>query len=124
MHKILARQINKFLGNQRLPPKLKELLDAVGRTYAGFEEGQKLAERSLELSSKELTEINNSIRKSEQRYKLIIESTNQLAYDRDVKTGKIEWMGAVEKITGFSRNEFHMDYDEWQKSVHPELRDR
>ena len=56
-HKTLERQIKKFLGEQvSLSPELMGLLQAVSDTYVHSDEDRALIERSLELSSKELSQ--------------------------------------------------------------------
>lgn len=61
-HKTLRRQISKYLGeNPVLSPELAELLSAVSLTYVHADEDRALIERSLEISSKELTQTNKQI---------------------------------------------------------------
>jgi PAS domain-containing protein len=40
------------------------------------------------------------------KYKIISELAGHLIYDYDIKTGNIIWDGAIEKLTGFSSEEF------------------
>jgi len=66
-HKLLARQISKYLAPlKELPPEqeaaLQHFLQAVGESYRGFDESLSLIERSMELSSKELLEANRELR--------------------------------------------------------------
>jgi transcriptional regulator with PAS, ATPase and Fis domain len=68
-HKTLQRQMLKYLGQDF--PMLKELepfLKAISDAYVHFDEDRALIERSLELSSKELNDIN---RKLEEGYSLL-----------------------------------------------------
>ena len=61
-HKVLVRQIRKILGeNAVIPPEWEKLLEAINTTYLNFDEDRALTERSMDLSSKELLEINKSI---------------------------------------------------------------
>ena len=63
MHKILDRQIKKFFSNvETLPENEKEFLETISTTYEHFDEDRSLLERSLGLSSKELTEINTKLK--------------------------------------------------------------
>lgn len=62
MHKILDKQIRKFFGNpDSIPGELRTLLENIDRTYKHLDEDRALLERSLELSSKELIEINSKL---------------------------------------------------------------
>jgi signal transduction histidine kinase len=61
-HKMLVRQIHKTLGDSPvLSPELQALLQRVSDSYTQADEDHALIERSLELSSKELSAINKSI---------------------------------------------------------------
>ncbi len=63
MNKLLQRQIEKSLGKtQTLPQGLEPLLTAISEAYDGFEADQSLIERSLDISSAELTTINDKLR--------------------------------------------------------------
>lgn len=63
MHKTLKKQIKKFFGAGPLTRELGEFLNEVSRTYRGYDEDRALLERSLEISSKELTAINQRLKK-------------------------------------------------------------
>jgi len=63
MNKILVRQIKKYFGPEsNLPSDMKDLIDAVSTTYDSFDQDRALIERSLEISSKELSEINSTLK--------------------------------------------------------------
>jgi two-component system, cell cycle sensor histidine kinase and response regulator CckA len=60
----------------------------------------------------------------EERYRIISEQTGQLIYDWNIKTGHIQWTGAIEPITGFSIEEYQrVDIKSWKEYVHPEERE-
>jgi signal transduction histidine kinase len=62
-HKTLQRQIRKFLGEDPVvSPQLEQLLHSVSSAYVHADEDRELIERSLELSSRELTDTNKKIR--------------------------------------------------------------
>ena len=63
LHKILQRQIRKHLGNDlsSLPSPAVELLKAISAAYYHYDADRALIERSLEISSRELTDINRNI---------------------------------------------------------------
>jgi len=61
-HKVLVRQIKKFLGASIvISPEWEKLLEAISTTYFNFDADRTLTERSMDLSSKELIEINRGI---------------------------------------------------------------
>ncbi|MCU0918080.1 MAG: ATP-binding protein [Planctomycetes bacterium] len=64
MNKLLQRQIEKFLGGgEAVPPGLEPLFEAISDAYDGFDADRRLIERSLDISSEELTQINQKLRK-------------------------------------------------------------
>jgi len=63
MHKLLQRQIKRCtLRAEALPEHLQALLEAVSDAYDDFDADRRLAERALDVSSSELTEINQRLR--------------------------------------------------------------
>jgi len=64
MNKLLQRQIEKSPANlDALGPEWGPLLAAVSDAYDGFDADRRLIERSLDVSSQELTEINQRLRR-------------------------------------------------------------
>ncbi|MEY4744989.1 MAG: hypothetical protein RL272_934 [Candidatus Parcubacteria bacterium] len=64
MHPILERQLKRYLGTtdiSSLPPGQRALIQAVDTTYRYADDDRALAERSLEISSKELKEANSTL---------------------------------------------------------------
>lgn len=63
MHRLLERQIKRFLGNKtELPPDWELFLAAVDEAYASADADRGMIERSLELMSRELNERNSELR--------------------------------------------------------------
>ncbi len=63
MNQLLKRQIQKYFGNiDTIPEDLISLFDSISDAYDGFEKDRNLIERSLELSSKELMDVNKKLR--------------------------------------------------------------
>lgn len=62
MHNILERQLKRYLGTadlESLPENYRVLIDAIDVTYGHFDDDKLLAERSLEISSRELMVANS-----------------------------------------------------------------
>jgi|SRR3972149_7724152 len=91
MHPLLERQIKKLLGSLNitgLPKPWQELLLAVSQAYQNFEEDRSLAQRSLDISSKELTESNQKLRQEMENAKKkaqTLEKMNNLMVGRELK---------------------------------------
>ncbi len=63
MHRLLERQIRRFLGEPAtLPPELAAFVAAVDEAYNSADTDRLLIERSLDLMSKELTDTNAGLR--------------------------------------------------------------
>ncbi|MBF0502370.1 MAG: response regulator [Candidatus Riflebacteria bacterium] len=62
---------------------------------------------------------------SEERYRLVIEKTDQIVYELDVQTRQAIRAGAIESVTGFSKTEFsNMSFEQWGLGIHPDDRER
>ncbi|MFO8128929.1 MAG: PAS domain S-box protein [Bacteroidales bacterium] len=74
-----------------------------------------------DITDKKRSEI--SLKLSEERYRIVGKQTGQVIYDYDLRTGKIDWAGAIEEVLGYPVNEFqHVDVDGWKQLIHPEER--
>jgi hypothetical protein len=57
MHRLLRRQLRKYLGiEDDVPDPLRRFIAAVDAAYVDFDSDRAMLERSLELSSKELSD--------------------------------------------------------------------
>jgi PAS domain S-box-containing protein len=63
MNKVLERQLKKIFGGlDKVPSGFEELLKLVSSTYDSAEEDRMLIERSMEISSRELGELNDRLK--------------------------------------------------------------
>ena len=89
MNKVLERQIKKIFGSLENAPKgLDVFLRLVSDTYDHAEEDRLMIERSLEISSKELTGLNNKAKEESEKLKINVselERMNKLMIDRELK---------------------------------------
>ncbi|MEK7521873.1 MAG: ATP-binding protein [Patescibacteria group bacterium] len=73
MNKLLARQLRKLFPTLSTPPtEFEKILQVVNLTYDSFDADRALAERSIELSSEELLELNQKIRDEAEKNKSIL----------------------------------------------------
>lgn len=90
--------------------KLKETLDNLDKL---------VKERTAELEK-----AYNLLKESEERYRIVVERTEQLVYDYDLRTDKGGWTGAIEEITGHIAEEFQkFDRAVWIENIHPDDRE-
>jgi two-component system NtrC family sensor kinase len=65
LHKLLKRQLKKYLGVIEIPDNIKPLINAIDEAYKQNDDDKLMVERSLELSSKELSEMIEQLRKTQ-----------------------------------------------------------
>lgn len=91
MNKILERQLKRVFGSlEKVPSGLEPLLQLVSNTYDGADEDRRLIERSLEISSKELGDLNKQAFKllkdlDEEKKKVegvVVERTKELSSEK------------------------------------------
>ncbi len=71
MHRLLQRQIKRFLGEAPPSPELAAFLAAVDEAYTSADDDRQMIERSLELMSQELIAVNSGLRKELQEHQRI-----------------------------------------------------
>jgi len=72
----------------------------------------------------EQKEIEEALRASEERFRLLAEVTNDAIWDWDLTTNELWWNEGFEKLFGFRRDEIEKTIDSWYNRIHPEDRDR
>jgi diguanylate cyclase (GGDEF)-like protein len=76
MHPLLARQLRRHgVRVEDLGPHCRALVDAISDAYYAHDSNRALIERSLELSSRELTDANNALRAKGELLQATLEST-------------------------------------------------
>ncbi len=64
MNTLLLRQLRKFTGSENVPSDLTLLFNAISDAYDQNDEDRSLSDRTLEISSKELLDSNNELKKA------------------------------------------------------------
>jgi PAS domain-containing protein len=78
MHRLLRRQLRKYLGvEDEAPALLKPFVAAVDTAYADFDSDRAMLERSLELSSKELSDARDQATEARGRLTDALESISE-----------------------------------------------
>ncbi len=65
-----------------------------------------------------------TIRESEERFRLLAKATNDAVRDWYIGTNQVWWNDGIETLFGFSRDELGNSLDSWSLRIHPEDRDR
>jgi PAS domain S-box-containing protein len=78
MHRILERQLKRYReSGGALPDGSESFLQEISNAYTHFDEDHALIDRSLDLSSKELGQINQRLREESDRAKAIVSSMGE-----------------------------------------------
>ena len=89
MNKLLKRQLSKYLGGtENLPAEMQRFLQTVSDSYDHYEKDRRLLERSIEISSMELKELNGKLKReteeeSKEVYKQLKESLVLINQDNE-----------------------------------------
>ncbi len=65
-----------------------------------------------------------TVQASEERYRLAAHATQEIMYDWDIASGTIIWNQNVQKVLGYSLQEFGSTLEAWGTFVHPDDHDR
>jgi len=69
-------------------------------------------------------QIEDSLRKSEERFRITAQSTSDLLWDWDIDSGRLEWFGDIDGTLGYRAGEFPRTIQGWEAVVHAEDHDR
>jgi len=129
MNKLLKRQLQKYFGSiDDVPENCVKLLDIISESYDHYEKDRRLIERSMELSSKEMIELNaefreekEDLKKAHKELKTLFENIDEVLFSVDMVSYKLlQISAACEKVYGYTSGEFFTDCELWQKVIHPE----
>ncbi|MCW3084401.1 MAG: kinE 2 [Bacteroidetes bacterium] len=128
LNKLLSRQVQKYLGGlENVPAGLHGFLMAVSESYDHYEKDHRMLERSIDLSSAEMIELNSVLRQETKKLKAaddelrkLFQNIDEVFFSVDMRSYKlIQISEACEKIYGYSPTEFYTIPDLWRKVVHP-----
>ena len=91
VNKLLQRQIERFFGSMDSAPKEQTpLFDVISDTYDGFDADRRLIERSLDISSEELTGIDQRLRTEVSERRQAQEKQDCLVRELEETTSRLE----------------------------------
>lgn len=124
LHTLLNRQLKKTGLTQNESPdqnKWLEFLDKVNKAYVESDQERYLLERSLQISSDEMIEVHEELRKSESRYALAAQGANDGLWDWDVATNKVYYSERLFEILGMKPQPAEIpDGKFWVAKIHPQ----
>jgi PAS domain S-box-containing protein len=75
-------------------------------------------------AEKSLKAEQEAMRRSDARYRRVVQETGQVVYDYDLASGRIEWEGAMLEVLGYNWAEMQgIDAREWEERVHAQDRE-
>ncbi|HVZ40660.1 MAG TPA: PAS domain S-box protein [Candidatus Kapabacteria bacterium] len=87
LNRLLQRQIRKHLPDlETIPDELRPILEAVSASYDRFESDIHLIERSMDLSSNELMEANEQLRRQTERQGVVLEKLQETLEACDIES--------------------------------------
>jgi PAS domain S-box-containing protein len=121
LHSLIERQIKRYLKDMKpLPEVFQEFIKAVDKAYLDNDEDRLMLERAFDLSSQELLQVNNELRKSEEKFRMLAESSS-FAIMMHQGDHWIYANRAAEEISGYTEKELcSMHF--WD-IVHPDYRE-
>lgn len=123
LHPLLQRQLKKCKLEEGNPPSAEcwnAFLERISRSYTESDHEKYLLERSLTISSQEMQEVYEQLRKSETRYVLAAQGANDGLWDWDLVNGDIYYSPRWMEILGITADETIAPSKElWLDSIHP-----
>jgi two-component system, cell cycle sensor histidine kinase and response regulator CckA len=128
----LRQEIGSALQESRPYEFTYRIRTASGLTKWVWERGRGVLGRDGEVQALEgfvadvtaTREATEALRQSEERYRLALQATQEIMYDWDIATGRIIWNPNVQKVLGYTLQEFGDTLEAWDTFIHPGDRDR
>ncbi|MCW3127598.1 MAG: sensory box histidine kinase [Bacteroidetes bacterium] len=129
LNKLLQRQVQQHLGgSQNVPVHCGPFLQIISDSYDSYETDRKLLERSSDLSSQEMVDLNGKLRKEADEVQRahselhrILDNINEAFFSLHMSTFQYVFISlACEKIYGYSREEFLANPMLWKEVIHPD----
>src|ERR1700722_3271428 len=100
LNKLLLRQAKKYLGGlDKVPDNYLAFIQAINESYNHYEKDHRLLERSIELSSSEMVELNEQLRNETQELKKAHQELSDTEKIRLEKTLDEEKIKKLQEIT-------------------------
>jgi PAS domain S-box-containing protein len=119
LNKLLERQISKYVGStDGLPENITNLLQVISDSYGHYEKDRKMLERTIELCSSEMIQLNSKLRKETHELKTLFETMREVFFSVDMENVQlIQISKACEIVYGYSVVEFMHNPNLWAELV-------
>ncbi|HYD22842.1 MAG TPA: PAS domain-containing sensor histidine kinase [Flavipsychrobacter sp.] len=126
MNKLLQRQVGKYLSKQAdIPADIEKLLSVISESYDHYEKDRLMLERSIELSSGEMIELNNDLRReaevsnrAHRELRTLFDNMQDVFFSIDMERYKVVQMSpACRKVYGYEVEDFFNDPELWSKVI-------
>jgi len=85
-NKLLYKQIQKYFGNHSiLSPELDGFLNIISETYDHFEKDRKMRERSIDVISNEMIDLNTQLKNEAEKLKIAYNQIKSLNTENEEK---------------------------------------
>lgn len=65
-------------------------------------------------------ENQESLRMSEERFRIAVENATDLVWEWDFESGILDWFGDIDSMLGYEPGVFPRTVDAWEKTIHPD----
>jgi len=128
INKLLQRQIQKLYGSENISPsedKLNLLLQVISNSYDYYEKDRAMLERSIDLSSNEMIELNNQLRKESEQskkahaeLKSLFENIEEVFFSIDmIQNNVLQISSACQYVYGFPPQKFYENSNLWYEVI-------
>lgn len=126
MDPLLARQIRRHLSDQaKNDPSVQKLLQAVAGSYQNYKDQLSMLHRAMSISSEELFDANQKLKKEAQEQRKVISSLNavintleSLIYqDKNDKTGKVRELNGIQLVNHIQKQAIQISETEKQREL-------
>lgn len=131
MNQALERQIQEFLGGMdHVPAHLTALFQRISESYDYYEKDKKIIERSVDLSAKEMIELNERLLEEKEELsqvhtelQTLFANIGEVFFSIDVENSQLLQISpACQKVYGYCEDDFFRNTDLWLDVVADEDR--
>jgi two-component system, chemotaxis family, CheB/CheR fusion protein len=102
--------------------EIREISFSTGITYDHLGAVEYMIATGIDVT--EANRIQSALRKSEERFDLVVRATNDIVYDWNVSSGDVWWNEGLTRHFGYEENQITSDIWWWLDRIHPDDRAR